>query len=149
MPTRRQTMQAALAAALVHAVPAAAARASESTNAFNARSPVSALRALGVPYGIETSAIDIQAPDVAENGANVPVEVAVNLPNVARVLVIGEKNVFPLLADLRFDPRVRPWFEIKVKMAETSNLTVIAEAGGAFYRASRPVRVIVGGCLPG
>ncbi|MBY0431198.1 MAG: thiosulfate oxidation carrier protein SoxY, partial [Rhodospirillales bacterium] len=78
-----------------------------------------------------------------------PVEVNVKLPGVERVLVIGEKNVFPLLADLRFGPRLKPRFEIKVKLAETSNLLVLAQVKGKLYSASRPVRVIVGGCLPG
>lgn len=149
MLTRRRLLLSALAAYLAGAATAARAAGERSTNAFNARSLDSVLRGLGLPKPVKSSAIEIVAPDVAENGANVPVEVTVNLPGVERVLLIGEKNVFPLLADLRFGPRARPWFEVKVKLGETSNLLVLAEADGKLHSASRSVRVIVGGCLPG
>jgi sulfur-oxidizing protein SoxY len=121
-------------------------------NAFNARSPDSALGSLGMTRGTATDAIAIEVADVAENGANVPLEVSVNLPDVKRVIVIGEKNVFPLIADIRFGQYgsdIFPWFEIKIKLAETSNILVIAQAGGTMWSAARRVRVIVGGCLPG
>lgn len=149
MLNRRQMLLSALAILVARATNGAWAGEPRSTNAFNARSAKSALGALGLRRPIATSAIDIVAPDVAENGANVPVDVTVRLPKVERVLLISEKNVFPLLADLRFSPRVKPWFEIKVKMAGTSNLVVLAQANGKLYTASRRVRVIVGGCLPG
>jgi sulfur-oxidizing protein SoxY len=118
-------------------------------NAFDARSPGSVYAALGIKAPVESKHIKIDAPDVAENGANVPVEVSVNLPNLQRVLVIAEKNLFPLLADVRFTSKSDPWVEMKIKLAETSPIRVIAEADGKLYTASRPVRVIVGGCLPG
>ena len=118
-------------------------------NAFNARSPESVYASLGIKAPRESKDIKIDVPDVAENGANVPVEVTVNLPNLQRVLVIAEKNLFPLIADVGFTPQSDPWVEIKIKLAETSRVRVIAEAGGKLYTASRPVRVIVGGCLPG
>ena len=118
-------------------------------NAFNARSPESVYAALGIKAPRESKDIKIEVPDVAENGANVPVEILVNIPNLQRVLLIAEKNLFPLIADISFTSQSEPWAEIKIKLAETSRVRVIAEAGGRLYTASRPVRVIVGGCLPG
>ena len=62
--------------------------------------------------------IQIIAPDVAENGASVPVEIRLQLPQVERVLLIGERNLFPLLADASFAPGLEPWFEARVKLAQ-------------------------------
>jgi sulfur-oxidizing protein SoxY len=146
---RRQFLRAVLGVALVGAIRSAWASEPRNTNAFNGRSVESALGALDLPAAEESTLIGIDAPDVAENGANVPVEVTVRVPGVERVLVVGERNVFPLLADYRFGPGVLPWFEVKVKLAETSHLRVFAVADGRVYTASRQVRVIVGGCLPG
>jgi sulfur-oxidizing protein SoxY len=151
MFSRRLVLSSTLAACLVRVAGGPAwAEEGRSTNAFNARSPDSVLGALGLPRKVvDSTDILIEAPDVAENGANVPVEVTVNLPKVERVLLLGEKNIYPLLADVRFQPRVKPWFEVKVKLGETSKLLVLAQADGTLYSASRSVRVIVGGCLPG
>lgn len=142
-------------AALLRA-PAFAAEASRVRNdeAFNARSLDAALKALNLPTPIDSDKIIIDAPDVAENGANVPVEITAKLFKATRILVIAEKNLFPLLADVSLTPageaaRVAPWIELKVKLAETSRLRVFVEADGTLYHAARSVRVIVGGCLPG
>lgn len=118
-------------------------------NAFSAHSPESVYSALGLPAPAESASIVIQVPDVAENGAQVPVEVSVHLPRVQRILLIGERNLFPLLADIRLSERSQPWFEARVKLAESSRIRVVAEADGRLFTASRSVRVIVGGCLPG
>lgn len=118
-------------------------------NAFNARSPASVYAALGIAPPEHSDAIEIIAPDVAENGANVPVEVQSSLNGVERILIIGERNLFPLLADASFDPGLAPWFETRVKLAETTSLRVIVQARGKLYSNARTVRVIVGGCIAG
>ena len=118
-------------------------------HAFNARDPASVYAALGIAPPTDSADILLVAPDVAENGAKVPVEVQVRLPGVERVLLIGERNRFPLLADVAFTPPLHPWFEVRVKLAETSRLRVIAQAQGQLYTASKTVRVIVGGCPAG
>lgn len=116
---------------------------------FNARSLDSVLRSLELPPAKPSKEIVIEAPDVAENGANVPIEITANLPGLTRLLVIGERNLFPLLADASFTERSKPWLELKVKLAETANVKVLALADGVLYSAQRQVKVIVGGCLPG
>lgn len=146
---RRRFLRAVLALALAGVTRSAWATTERNVNAFNGRSVESALGALDLPATEDSALIDIDAPDVAENGANVPIEVTVRIPGVERVLVLGERNVFPLLADTRFGPGVVPWFELKVKLGETSHVRVFALADGRLYTASRKVRVIVGGCLPG
>ena len=123
--------------------------ASRNSPAFNARSPASVYAALGLKPPRDSDAIRIVAPDVAENGANIPVEIQTDLPQVERILLIGERNLFPLLADASFNPRLQPWFEARIKLAETSKLHVLVQANGQLYSNSRTVRVILGGCLPG
>ena len=152
-------MAAGLIAQFLQTVPSRAAiepGAARNADAFNARSPESVYRALGIATPQETPDIIINVPDVAENGANVPIEVTVKLPAATRVLVIGERNIFPLLADVALLPpasttggRAAPWLEVKGRLAETSHVRVIVEADGKLYTAARNVRVIVGGCLPG
>lgn len=115
--------------------------------AFAARNLDQMYRALGLAKPEETTAIDINAPELAENGSNVPVEINVRLPNVDRVLLIGELNQFPLLADIAFTPRSAAWFEARIRLAESSLVRVIAQSGGKLYTASRRVQVTVGGCL--
>lgn len=149
---RRQMVAAGfgvLAACLAR--PALAVLGSELRNsrAFNARGLASVFNALDLPAPEPSAAIRIDAPDIAENGANVPVEIAVDLPGVERILVIGERNLFPLLADVGISPRATPWVELRVKLADSSPLLVLAHASGKVYSARRSVRVIVGGCLPG
>ena len=147
--SRRRLLLAAFGLALAGVTRRAWAEAERNVNAFNGRSVESALGALELPTAEESNLIDLDAPDVAENGANVPIEVTVRIPGADRVLVVGERNVFPLLADTRFSPGVIPWFEFKVKLAETSHVRVYVVAGDRLYTTSRQVRVIVGGCLPG
>ncbi|MBL8489277.1 MAG: thiosulfate oxidation carrier protein SoxY [Rhodocyclaceae bacterium] len=140
-----------LAASALTLLAAWAARpaAARQESAFQARNLEAAMKALQLPAPVTSGDILIDAPELAENGANVPVEVTVNLPKVERLLVLGDRNLFPLLADITVAPRTRPWFEMKVKLAETSNIRVLALADGRLYQARRQVRVILGGCLPG
>lgn len=151
---QRRQFIASAAALLAHALACptrawAAPAGGRNLNAFNARSAESVYAALGIAPPIHSAAIEIIAPDVAENGANVPIEVNARLEQVERILIIGERNLFPLLADARFGPQLAPWLEARVKLAETAPVRVIVQAGGKLYSNSRTVRVIVGGCLPG
>jgi sulfur-oxidizing protein SoxY len=130
-------------------IPLAGGFIERNTNAFDARNPDSVYAALGIEPPQDSQAILIEAPDVAENGAKVPVEVEVRLPGVERLLIIGERNRYPLLADVSFTPTMIPWFEARVRLAETSSIRVIAQAQGQLYTARKPVRVIVGGCPSG
>ena len=98
--------------------------------AFAARSLPAVLRALGLPEPEPSRLIRIGAPDIAENGANVPVEIVAELPGLTRLLLIGERNLVPLLLDARFTPRLEPRLEARIKLAEDSDLVVLAEAAG-------------------
>ena len=143
---RRFLVASALTLLAAWAARPAAAR---QDSAFQARSLDAAMKALQLPAATNADDMIIDVPELAENGANVPVEITVNLPHVERLLVLGDRNLFPLLADITVLPRTRPWFELKVKLAETSNVRVLALADGRLFQARRQVRVVLGGCLPG
>jgi sulfur-oxidizing protein SoxY len=115
--------------------------------AFEAESTSDAERLLFGERGIEPSdQIAITAPDIAENGRVVPVEVTSGLPDTTAITILSETNPTPLLARARLTPRVAPRIAIRVKLGGTGNLVAIVEADGRLHRARRTVKVTAGGC---
>lgn len=114
--------------------------------AFEARTAADALRLIGAA-GAETSRdIQLKAPEVAENGAAVPIEVASSIPGTTRLSILIEKNPLPLALQFNFAAEATARFQAKLRMAESSRLRVVATAGGKHYTVFREVKVTVGGC---
>lgn len=91
--------------------------------------------------------IEITAPDIAENGRNVPVEVSFELPGESASLsLLSDTNPYPLLARAQFTPEVATRLSLRVKLGATGHLIAIVETDGRLYRAKRPVKVTAGGC---
>jgi len=134
---------AALAACLLFPLRAIAAWNKE---AFQSKTAADALKGLGVGASTESKDIAIDAPQIAENGAVVPIEITSNLPNTKSISVVIEKNPFPLAAKFEFGEGALPYVKVNVKMGESSFVRVVAEAGGRFYTASKEVKVTIGGC---
>jgi sulfur-oxidizing protein SoxY len=114
--------------------------------AFQSKTAAEALKGLGVASSSESKDIAIDAPQIAENGAVVPIEITSNLPNTKSISVVIEKNPFPLAARFDFGEGALPYVKVNVKMGESSFVRVVAEAGGRFYTASKEVKVTIGGC---
>ena len=142
-PLRRKTLLAAAAALLLRPFAALAAWNKE---AFGAKSAADALKTLGIASPAPSKDIVIEAPQIAENGAVVPVEVTSNLPDTKSIVVLVEKNPFPLVAKFDFLEGATPFVKVNVKMGESSNVRVLAEAGGKYYSAVKEVKVTIGGC---
>jgi|SRR6185369_7835410 len=142
---RRSTLQfaAALTAGLLLPLRALAAW---NKDAFGAKTAADALKGLGVGASAESKDIVIDAPQIAENGAVVPIEITSNLTNTKSIVVVIEKNPFPLTAKFDFGEGALPYVKVNVKMGESSFVRVLAEAGGKFYSASKEVKVTIGGC---
>jgi len=142
---RRSTLQfaAALTAGLLLPLRALAAW---NKDAFGAKTAADALKGLGVGASTESNEIVIDAPQIAENGAVVPVEITSNLPNTKAIVVVIEKNPFPLNAKFDFGVGALPYVKVNVKMGESSFVRVLAEAGGKYFTASKEVKVTIGGC---
>ena len=90
--------------------------------------------------------IKLDAPEIAENGAVVPVSVSTTLADVTTVSFVVPENPNPLAAYYRIPPGTMPNVANRLKMAKTSNVIVIVEADGKLYGASREVKVTIGGC---
>jgi sulfur-oxidizing protein SoxY len=121
------------------------ALAAEEDLAFNAVSMQDALRALG---GIPAvgSQIVLSAPDVAEDGAVVPVAVECSLPDVREIFIVVEANPNPLCVRFTIPEGTEPFVSTRIRMAESSSIYAVVRAGGKLYSASRSTAVTVGGC---
>lgn len=116
-------------------------------NAFTANTFPAALKAYGAAASAESRDIVLTAPDIAENGAQVVVEIVSNLPGSQSIAVFAEKNPMPLAASLQFANGALPQVRIPLKLAETTRLrAVVKTADGKVWHAQREIRVTLGGC---
>ena len=115
-------------------------------DAFEAKSAADALKSLGASDAADSKDVLIEAPQIAENGAVVPIEVMSNVPGTKSMVVLIEKNPFPLAGQFEFGEGAVPFVKLNVKMGESSHVRVVAEAGGKHYVASKEVKVTIGGC---
>jgi len=90
--------------------------------------------------------IKLDAPEIAENGAVVPISVTTTLADVTSISFVVPENPNPLAAFYKLPPGTMPSVANRLKMAKTSNVIVIVEAGGKLYSATKEVKVTVGGC---
>ena len=123
-----------------------AALAAWNKDAFGAKSAADALKSLGIANAAPSADLHIDAPEIAENGAVVPIEVSSAVPGTRALIVVIEKNPFPLAARFDFQEGALPFVKLNVKMQETSDIRVLAEAAGRHYVATREVKVTIGGC---
>jgi sulfur-oxidizing protein SoxY len=136
-------MVAALAFGILRPLAALAAWNKE---AFGAKTAAEAQKGLGVGEAAPSKDLVIEAPQIAENGAVVPIEVSSNIPGTTAIAVLIDKNPFPLAGRFEFKEGALPFVKLNVKMGETSDVRAIAEAGGRHYVATREVKVTIGGC---
>ena len=94
----------------------------------------------------ESDQIKLKVPDIAENGAVVPVTVSTTLADVESISMIVEKNPTPLIAIFQLSPQSVPDVSIRMKMGESSMVRTVVKAGGKYYSASKEVKVTIGGC---
>ena len=143
MNTLRRSVLAAFAAVLVKPL---AALAAWNEKAFGAKTTQEALQGLGAASPAVSKDILIEAPQIAENGAVVPIEVTSNIPGTTSIAVVLEKNPFPLAAKFDFKDGALPYVKLNVKMAETSDVRVLATAAGRHHVATKEIKVTIGGC---
>jgi sulfur-oxidizing protein SoxY len=115
--------------------------------AFDAKDVAGALKGIGAANAADSKDILLKAPDIAENGAVVPIEVVSNIPNSASIAVLSLKNPLPLVASFDFANGALPEMQVRVRLAETTMVkAVVKTADGKFYTAQKEVKVTVGGC---
>jgi sulfur-oxidizing protein SoxY len=114
--------------------------------AFDATAVPDAIKAIGASDIAQSDGIELKAPEIAENGAIVPVEVTSRLPGTQSLWIIADKNPQPLVAEFTFTEATEPFVSTRIKMSESSRIRVIVKASGKFYETVRDVKVTIGGC---
>ena len=149
--TRRLILQGAGAVALVGLgnlpFPAlAAANDKYPEDAFKAKNEADAIKALYGKSPEPSDKVKMDAPEIAENGAVVPIAVTTTLADVTSIAFLVSENPVALVASYKIPAGTLPNVANRIKMAKTSNVIVVVEAGGKLYSASKEVKVTVGGC---
>jgi|SRR5882672_725397 len=134
------------AATLLLLRPFAALAATWNKDAFGAKTPQDALKGVGAGNAASSKDLVIEAPQIAENGAVVPIEISSAVPGTTAIAVIIEKNPFPLAAQFDFQNGALPYVKLNVKMNETSDVRAVAIAAGRQYTATKEIKVTIGGC---
>jgi sulfur-oxidizing protein SoxY len=115
--------------------------------AFGAKSSDDVMQALfGTTESTESSAVVLNAPDIAENGRVVPVSVTSTLDGVESISVIVTENPAPLAASFDMGPGAVADVSTRLKMGKTSNVVAVVKADGKLYTAAKEVKVTIGGC---
>ncbi len=114
--------------------------------AFEAKNVGDAMKGMGVAGPADSKDISIKAPDIAENGAVVPVEVTSAIPGTTSIAIMAEKNVTPLLADFKLSGGTQGYISTRIKMGATALVRAVVTAGGKSYTAAKEVKVTIGGC---
>jgi sulfur-oxidizing protein SoxY len=150
MPARREFLShAAKVAALMAGAGLlpTSVRAAYDASAFEAKNLAEVLKALGVGAPAESKDITIIGPDIAENGAVVPVGVSTTLPGAKRLMLLVEKNPNVLAAAFDVSDAVEANFSTRVKMGQSSNIYAVAlMRDGKVLFAQKEVKVTLGGC---
>jgi len=150
MQTRRQTLkQSAVVAGLLAGTGLFPQYAlAFNKDAFAAKSINDALKALGAAGApTESGDVTLTAPDIAENGAVVPLAVSTTLPGVKQVLLLVEKNPNALVAVFNVNDAIEPSFATRAKMGQSSDVYALAiTADGKAHYAKKEVKVTLGGC---
>ena len=116
-------------------------------SAFESESMDDAMSKLyGSPAVTESDRIRIKAPDIAENGAVVPITVKFDIPDAESVSIIAEHNPAPLAASFELSESSGGLVSTRIKMGKTSPVHAVVKAGGKLYRTSKEVKVTIGGC---
>ena len=114
--------------------------------AFEAKDIAGALKSLGAGTPADNKDLLLKVPDIAENGAVVPVDVVSTIPNTSSISILVEKNPFPLSCQFDFANGAVADVSARLKLAQTSVVKAVAKADGKFYTAQKEVKVTAGGC---
>ena len=118
-----------------------------SADAFDAKEIPTALKGL---YGNDTTevseAIKIKAPDIAENGAVVPITIETDMADVSNIALIAAENGTPLVASFQLSAESVPFVSTRIKMGKTGDVVAVVKAAGKLHSARKSVKVTIGGC---
>ena len=147
MLSRSATLAALLASVGLLPALAQAQAAGYDTAAFDAKTMADVMKSLGAGAPTESKDVTVTAPDIAENGAVVPVGASTALPGVKRLLLLVEKNPNTLAAVFDVNDAIEANIGTRVKMGQSSNVFAVAMmADGKVLFAVKEIKVTLGGC---
>jgi sulfur-oxidizing protein SoxY len=115
--------------------------------AFEAKNIEDAMKGVvGSDLSTPSDAIQLDAPDIAENGAVVPVKVTANMDGVESITILSEQNQTPLVASFNMHKGAQGYISTRIKMGKTSDVIAVVKAGGKVYSTRKNVKVTIGGC---
>lgn len=128
-------------------IPTSVLAADWNKNAFSARNVNDALKAYGSANAADSRDITINAPEIAENGAKVEVEITSNIANTRSLAIFADKNPMPMCSTIEFSGPVLPYVRAQLKLSETTRIRAVAKnSDGKSYVAFREIKVTLGGC---
>jgi sulfur-oxidizing protein SoxY len=98
---------------------------------------------------IDSNDIQLELPEIAEDGAVVPLTISSDLPDISKIYIWVENNPTPLAAELEIAPSMMLYVTARIKMAESCPVIVVAKQGNRYLRRERWVKVMQGGCGTG
>lgn len=149
---RRTVLKGALASSLV-ALAASwgmlgnLAHAARPQMAFDAEELDEALKALiGEDSVADSDMVNVKGPDIAENGAVVPIRVRANIENAESIAILVPENPAPMVAAFDLQSSISPEISVRIKMGKTSDVIALVRANGQVFKGSKEVKVTIGGC---
>ena len=117
------------------------------STAFKAKSTNDVMAQLFPVQKVTTnSQTKIKAPDIAENGAVVPIAVSSSMSGIDSISILVEKNATPLVASFDLPAEAESYVSTRIKMGKTSDVIAVVKAGGKLHSARKSVKVTIGGC---
>lgn len=114
--------------------------------AFEATTPDKVIDELFGATAAPNDRVKMKIPDIAENGAVVPVTVTTDLKDVESISVVVDNNPTPLAASFDMSPMTAPTISVRIKMGHSSMVRAIVKADGQLHSAAKEVKVTIGGC---
>lgn len=100
----------------------------------------------GTSEATDSDMVKLKAPDIAENGAVVPISVSTDMPNVESISILVDGNPNPLASTFELTENSVADVSTRIKMSKTSNVIALVKADGKVYKAVQEVKVTIGGC---
>ncbi len=115
--------------------------------AFSSKTQPDILQSL---YGsievIPSKGIKIKTPDVAENGASVPVNISTEIADIESIAIVVPNNPLPLAGLFEHSEGVLGYVSTRIKMGKTGEVIAVIKSNGNLYTAEKMVKVTLGGC---
>jgi len=145
--TRRLFLKGSMALLALASLPRTLLAAVWPKDSFDSTSASGALNALlGTDVTTPSDQIAMKVPEIAENGAVVPVSITTSLENVESISIVVNKNPRPLAASFEIPPGTLPKIACRIKMGETSEVMAVVKTSSGVFSTSSEVKVTIGGC---